>query len=136
MVSFDQRVVLSPETQDRADKLLDLFNAINQKFPDISSSFDGVAATNLVKSVENIVTNSDPILRHIDGLIEAVQAFAIIMTLLMLLLTGLVVVGTFLCYLLWKRGGKAKTCIRCQCGSSKADEQEYEKDEQVDEKED
>jgi hypothetical protein len=136
MVSFDQRVVLSPETQDRADKLLDLFNAINQKFPDISSSFDGVAATNLVKSVENIVINSDPILRHIDGLIEAVQAFAIIMTLLMLLLTGLVVVGTFLCYLLWKRGGKAKTCIRCQCGSRKADEQEDEKDEQVDEKED
>jgi hypothetical protein len=122
MVSFDQRVVLPPETQDRVDKLLDIFNAINHKLPDLSASLDTATATNMLKSIDQIVTNSDPILRHIDGLIEAVQAFAIIMTLLMLLLTGLVVIGTLLCYLLWKRGKSPKTCIRCQCGSSKASE--------------
>jgi hypothetical protein len=122
MVSFDQRVVLSPETQVSVEKLLEVLNAFNDKLPDLSTSIDPAAANDLLKSVDRIVTNSDPILRHIDGLIEAVQAFAIIITLLMLFLIGLVVVGTLLCYLLWKRGKSPKTCVRCQCGRDRADD--------------
>jgi hypothetical protein len=115
MVYFDQHIVLPPETKDRMDTLLQILNAFNHKFPDLSAPIDTAAAVNALESIERIFSNADPILRHIDALMQAIQALAVIMALLLFFLVISAMTGLVLCYLTWKKVGAVKVNMGCQC---------------------
>jgi protein-S-isoprenylcysteine O-methyltransferase Ste14 len=113
MVYFDQHIVLPPETAARIDTLIAILSGFSQKVPDLSNSSDAVDA---LASIERIFSNADPILRHIDGLMQAVQGLAVIMALLLFFLVLLAVVGLVLCYLTWRKVGAAEIRVGCKCG--------------------
>jgi fatty acid desaturase len=115
MVSFDQNIVLPPETKDRVDTIIQILNALYHKFPDLSAPIDTATAVNALESIERIFSNADPILQHIDALMQAIQALAIIMALLLFFLVISAMVGLVLCYLTWKKVGAAKANMGCQC---------------------
>lgn len=115
MVSFDQNIVLSPATQERVDAIIQVFQALYHKLPDLSTPIDTAAAADLLKSIDRVLADADPLLRQIDILVQAVQALAVVLVLLLILLAIAVVVAITLSYLVWKGSVGARRHVGCDC---------------------
>ncbi|KAH7406282.1 hypothetical protein DE146DRAFT_630939 [Phaeosphaeria sp. MPI-PUGE-AT-0046c] len=116
MVSFDQNIVLSAATQERVDAIIQVFQALYHKLPDLSGSIDTAAATDLLKTLDRVLADTDPLLRQVDVLVQAVQALAVVVVLLLIVLVFAVAVAITLSYLVWKGSGVAGVHVRCNCG--------------------
>lgn len=116
MVSFDQNIVLPPATQERVDAIIQVLQALYHKFPDLSTPIDTAAATDLLKSIDRVLLDSEPLLRQLDVLVQAVQALAVVMVLVLIVLAISVVFAITLSYLVWRKSGDAKNHVGCDCG--------------------
>jgi hypothetical protein len=116
MVSFDQNIVLSPATQERVDAIIQVFQALYHKLPDLSASIDTAATTDLLKSIDRVLVDSEPLIRQLDVLVQAVQALAVVMVLLLIVLVIAVIFAIILSYLVWKKSGPANSHVGCDCG--------------------
>ena len=116
MVSFDQNIVLSPATQERVDAAIQVFQALYHKLPDLSTPVDTAAVTDLLKSIDRVLVDSEPLVRQLDILVQAVQALAVVMVLLLAILVIAVVLAITLSYLVWQKSGYADRHVACDCG--------------------
>lgn len=115
MVSFDQNIVLSPATQERVDAIIQVLQALYHKVPDLSTPIDTAAATDLLTSIDRILSDSEPLLRQLDVLVQAVQALAVVLVLLLIVLVVAVVFAITLSYLAWKKSGPGISHVGCDC---------------------
>lgn len=116
MVSFDQNIVLSPATQERVDAIIQVLQAFYHKLPDFSTPIDTAAATDLLKSIDRVLLDSEPLLRQLDVLVQAVQALAVVLILLLVVLVTAMVFALTLSYLAWKKSGAVSGHVGCDCG--------------------